>query len=174
MLAPFKPTFRLFVACEDQAALFQARKVEEQVRDICGDEINISDGVWSFALLRSAQLRKQAAAEAADADMIILSLAGRNELPADVKQMLEHLPTRSASGQAALVVLIGNAEDAIQPPSDLRYLKELAEQRGLDFFCNRDGWERLDFSRPSPRAGEIRSTSPESIISPHLMWAAEN
>ena len=117
MLAPFKPTFKLFVACEDQAAYFHARKVQQQVQELCGDEIQLSRGFWSFALLRSPQLRAQAASEAADAEMIIISLAGNDEVPAHVKHLLESLPTRTHPGQAALVVLIGPGEDGGEPQS---------------------------------------------------------
>jgi hypothetical protein len=165
MMAPFKPTFKLFIACEDQAAYFQARKVQDQVQALCGNEIKISHSFWSFALLRQQALRKEAALEAAEADMIIISLGENNELPPHVKALLESLPARSQASQAALVSLIGtNTEIDENPEVPITYLRQIAENCSLDFFCNKDGWERLDLSKPTYRRGEIRTVAPENIL----------
>lgn len=166
MLAPFKPSFRLFIACEDQGALFQARKVEDQVQSLCGNEAQISRVFWSFSLLRYDQLRKHASAEAAEAEMLIIAFGENNELPDHVKSLLDSLPSRAQPGQAALVCLMGYKKDSNveQPESHLPYLREVAEKCGLDFFCNQDGWDVLDLSKPSAKP------APEETIFHHVPW----
>jgi hypothetical protein len=173
MGTPFKPTFKLFIACESQAAFFQAKKVENQIGALYGGEINISRVFWSFSLLRYQQLRNHAAMEAAEAQMIIISIEGNNELPPQVKCLLGNLPSRTQAGQAALVTLIGPERSLLKRTAqhpDLAYLRQIAESRGLDFFCNQEGWEHLDFP---PSAFRPRETTgvPESIISYYIPWS---
>ena len=173
MMAPFKPSFKLFIACEDQAAFFQARKVEEQVRALCENDIEISRVFWSFSLLRYKQFREHAASEAAAAKMIIIALNGSNELPPHVKSLLEGLPVRPQRGESAMVALIGADEETeAEPPQHVPYLRELAQSRGLDFFCNQDGWERLDLSKPSFAASGGGAMAAQTIISCHIPWTA--
>jgi len=112
MITPLKPTFRLFIACEDQAAFMQARKVQHQVEALCGREIEISRVLWNFSLLRHAQLREYAVLEAAEADMIVISFRAGCELPPHVKRWMESLPVRPQAGQAALVRLIGHTQES--------------------------------------------------------------
>jgi hypothetical protein len=147
MMAPLKPTFRLFITCEDQAAFFQARKVQDQVEALCGNEIEISCALWNFALLRHEQLREYAVMEAAEAEMIVISLRASSELPPHVKCWMESLPIRAQVGQAALVTLLGPKQRtwAARHPR-IAHLRQIAESRGLNFFCNQDVRERLDFS----------------------------
>jgi gentisate 1,2-dioxygenase len=149
MPAPLALTFKVFIACEDQAALLQAKKVQGIVETLCGQSIALSRVFWNFALLRHEELRKFAAMEAADSEMIVVSLGGGNDLPAHIKEWVESLPVRAHAGQAALVTLIGSGQDsARQHAPQIEYLRHIAEARGMDFFCNQDDWENLEMERP--------------------------
>jgi hypothetical protein len=149
----FKPAFKLFIACEDHAALSQARKVQRQVQALCGGEVEIAPVFWSFSLLRSPELRIHAAREIAAAEMIIVALDENGELPAHVKDLLESLPALPQSGQPALVALIGQgAKSTGQLNTSVPYLRGIARHHGLDFFCNRDDWERLGAPVAKPAA----------------------
>jgi len=148
-MASFNPTFRLFIACEDQAAFLQAKKVQEQIEALFGNEFEISRGLWNFALLRHERLREYAVMEAAEAEIIVISFRASSELPPHVKCWMESLPARTQIGQAALVALLGPKQlsrEARHP--QIAYLRQIAEGRGLDFFCNQEGPDRLDFSPP--------------------------
>jgi len=175
------PKFKLFIACEDNAAFIQARVVENQVRALCGEDIEVSRVFWSFSLLRHPQLRVYASKEAADAQLLIISLSRSNELPPDVTSMLDLLPVRAQKGEAALVTLLSYDDDPFaEPPPALPYLRQLAENRGLDFFCNQSGWDRLEFSNPALERpdyagltpGFFRETTPAGTVSYHIPWSS--
>jgi hypothetical protein len=159
--AACKPVFRLFIACEDQNALLQARKVETQVEELCGDMAIISRVIGSFAFLRYPQFQPHAVAEAAEADMIIVSIDGANEIPSHVKCLLDNLPFHWRTRQAALVTLIGANEDASRDSlPEVDYLRRLAISRHMDFFCNRDG--------------KINSMRPKKVVSQYFPCNAGN
>jgi hypothetical protein len=172
-LAQCEPTFKLFIACEDNAAFFQARKVEGQVRALCGADLKVSRVFWSFSLLRHVQLRQHAVKEAGEAQLIIVSLSKSADLPGHVKSLLESLPVRAETSQAALVALVDLEENPMaEAAALLPYLRRIADARGLDFFCNKSGWERLDFSKPVFEPVPNRGLAPANIISYHIPWSS--
>jgi hypothetical protein len=169
---PFQPPFRLFIACEDQAAFMQARKVQNQVQALCGHEIEISRMLWNFSLLRHEQLREYAVMEAAEADMIVISFRHGCELPPYVKCWMESLPVRAQAGQAALVTLIAHRQENVtEQRSHIAYLRHIADSRGLDFFCNQAEWEYLDLAKPALRSIESRPMTLGNILSSHIPWS---
>ena len=142
--------FRVFLACEDHAALFQARKLHDQVKALCGDGVVIIPKFWNFALLRHKALRDFAVAEAAQAQMIVISLRGQRDFPPHVKSWMERWPIRSQAGQAALVALFDLQDETPAGSfSHLAYLRRIAVSKGLDFFCNDEGRQSVDMVRPA-------------------------
>jgi hypothetical protein len=169
--APVKPAFKYFIACEDNAALVRAKKVQDQVEALCDGEIEVSRLVWNFAFLRHEQLRKFAVTEASGAEMIVVSLRAGSELPPHVKLWMESLPVRPQPGRAAFVALIGSKmEGWPKRCPHVAYFQQVAESRGLDFFCNQDDWDRLALSKTAVRSGEDDMVTPENIISQHIPW----
>jgi hypothetical protein len=166
-----RPVFRIFMACEDQAASFQARKVQSQVEALCGDEIVIVSKFWSFALLRQEQLRDYAAIEAAEAEMIVISCRAGSDLPPHVKAWMERWPVRPQASQAALVALISHdGETWTELHDHIAYMRQIAESRGLDFFCNHDGGELLDIPKAAYRSIEVTMASPEPAGFDRTPW----
>lgn len=172
LIAPEKPVFKVFIACEDEAAFFQALTLQEQVENRCGGEFGISRVFWNFALLRQQDLREHAIREAAESDMVIVSFQGGNELPPHVRNWVESWPTRRQTSHSALVALIGPQSDIFaEYRDDAGYLRQIAGDHGLDFFCNRDGWERLDFFRAGLRQVESQPVISESKFSFQIPWS---
>lgn len=102
----------------------------------------IDSYVWKFELLRDPELGAQAAAEAAEADLIIISV-GAVGLPARVRDWLERVLPVKDGRPAALVALLDRGNDASGEPSRSgAYLRRLAGEYGLDFFCNTDDQSR--------------------------------
>lgn len=166
----FKPTLKVFIACEDKASFLRAQRIVRNVEDLCSEEINLVPMYWAFALLRHDTLRECAAKEAANAEMIVLSYRGTTELPPHVKCWVESLPSRPQSGQGALVVLVKFPDGWAQAQPDISYLRQIAESRGLDFFCNRDetpGPFTLRASKPKPIFPGVgtRSVTPPNMFS---------
>jgi hypothetical protein len=130
----------------------------------------MDNSVWKFEMLRDPELWKQAATEAIEADMIIISVGGA-ELPACVKNWIESVLPMKEGKPAALVALLDRGNDASgEPPRPQTYLRRLAGQSGLDFFCNTDdqppgvesGIESI-ISRPEGDSVIGRSFSPELL-----------
>lgn len=106
--------------------------------EITSGDWQIDSNVWKFEMLRDPELCVQAATEAAEADMIIISL-GSDGLPARIKDWLESVLPMKDGKPAALVTLLNRRHDAgSEPPRSGAYLRRLAKQYGLDFFCNTD------------------------------------
>jgi hypothetical protein len=159
------------MACEDQSALIQARRIHHQVESLCGGEAEVTRALWSFALLRHEQLRAYAISEAANAEMVIISLHGSAELPSHVKTFLGNLSGRSQAGQGALVLLLGaRTADHADRQSLIGFLREIAEKRSLDFFCNRDDWPNLDLSQAAFSEMETAAVERLNLITHHLPW----
>ncbi len=98
----------------------------------------INNGAWNFEMLRDPEPWQQAATAAIEADIIIFS-AGDSELPACVRNWIESVLPMKAAGPAALVALLDRWHEASgEPPRLCVYLRRLAEQCGVDFFCNTD------------------------------------
>ncbi|HTX22216.1 MAG TPA: hypothetical protein VMD27_10225 [Candidatus Aquilonibacter sp.] len=102
------------------------------------DDWQIDSGVWKFEMLHDPELWEQAASEAVEADMIIISV-GSEELPVCMERWIESVLSTKAGAPAALVALLDRSNEAFGDPlrSEV-YLRRLAEQFGLDFFCNTD------------------------------------
>jgi hypothetical protein len=164
MTAPLGRTFRLFITCQDQAAFLQAKKVEDQVQRLCGNQMAVSCAWWNFALLRHDRLRDNALMEAAESEMIVISLSASGEMPSHVKAWLESWPVRPQAGQAALVTLLPGKKMMSGPQSHVAWLRRIAEDRGLDFFCNQDEWDVGGFlSRPFDVWTAARWTAPTAF-----------
>ena len=102
----------------------------------------IDSNVWKFEMLRDPEMFVQAATEAADADMIILSI-GSDGLPSRVKKWIELTLPMKNGRPAALVALLDRENDSSgEPIASEAYLRSLAGQYALDFFCNTDDQSR--------------------------------
>ena len=104
--------------------------------EIKSDTWQMDSGIWKFEMLRDPELWEQAVAEAAAADMIIISV-GDAGLPACVRHWIEKALPMKEGGPAALVALLDRDNDTPAEPSRPEvYLRRLAGQYGLDYFCN--------------------------------------
>jgi hypothetical protein len=90
---------------------------------------------WEFDHLRDATLREHAAAAAAEANMIILSIHADKDLPIAVKAWTETWLARNDHGKRALVTLIEGAHHRGQGFSPVQlYLQKVAHMGGMNFF----------------------------------------
>jgi hypothetical protein len=147
-LPMLRPHFKVFTAYENLAAYTQARKIQDQLKSLVNDEIEILNVALKFPLFRHEESWKHAVAEAATADMIIISATGE-DLPFPVQSWVETWPRREQSGQAALVIVLDSQpEREAGEPFLAAYFRRVAEDRQLDFFYNQDRWERPETVLP--------------------------
>lgn len=100
-----------------------------------GPEAGIHTRLWRCDLLRAALLAEQAAIEAAEADVIILSFHGRGELPLVLRECLSRWLEQKEDRPYALGVLL-DAEAASQGGHHpvIAYAQQVAAAAGADLF----------------------------------------
>jgi hypothetical protein len=132
-----------FIAGIEAAAVLRrlAAQLEAEF-ELKGDAWQIDNGLWKFEMLHNPELWEQAAAEAVAADMIIISVCDA-ELPGSVRDWLENvLPVKEGKPAALVALLDPGIDPSGEPLRSEAYLRRLAEQYGLDFFCNTDDQPR--------------------------------
>jgi hypothetical protein len=132
--------FNVLIAYEDFATGNRALSVFDRLFPASGGSPFFSThNVWKFDLLEITKFRDVAAAEAANADMVIISAHVGRELPAVVKRWMEIWIKRRHAESGALVVLLDGQKSRVTP--DLRmetYLQTCAVRAGMDFFIQRE------------------------------------
>lgn len=126
------PTFRCVVICEDFLAGMRGKRFYETLTAAMDGDCVSTHNRWSFPTLAIAEMRNIAVSAAAAADMVILALSGREELPAAVKEWIEMWIWLIEDTQPALVALFDgpNNEDG----SIRAYLRSVTASKHLDFF----------------------------------------
>jgi hypothetical protein len=137
--------FKVVIVHEDSVAGLQAANVLRQLGEQLGNQLRLDinpwlfcNRVWQFDWLQDPELWEQAVAKAVEANMIIISTGQHTELPASVRSWIESVLPRK-QGVSALVALLGGRREmhtTSLPPA--RYLRQLARQYGVDFFCNQN------------------------------------
>jgi hypothetical protein len=127
----------VFVAYEDFPTGNHALRMFERLFPGSGESSHFSaKNVWKFDLLQIAKFRDMAAAEAASADMIILSTHGIGGLPPAIKRWMELWVQKRQGVAGALVVLLDStrAQRGVSGLHTEAYLEACAFRAGMDFF----------------------------------------
>jgi hypothetical protein len=90
---------------------------------------------WRFDFLADPEWSRFAAAEAQQADLLVLAVTHSPNLPAAVQRWLNEWFDGKRGDHSALVVLIESDNDSLDSNSStLQFLRHAAEEAGLDFF----------------------------------------
>lgn len=134
---PGKLPFEIVAAYEDSAARDRTVALYRRLEQQLGKDCDFKCAWWDLENLRDEHLREQAAAEAAEAKMIIVSLRDQEELPAGLKEWFEAWASRRRGHKAALVALVAGPETAGETTGALQSVLEvLAKRTHLDFFLH--------------------------------------
>jgi hypothetical protein len=122
------------VVYEDFAAGRQATDTCNLLMTKLGDEFELRCSMWKFEVLRSAKLNRMAAAEATEADAIIVAVHGASPLPEEVTRWIdEWVPLRDGH-PAALIALVDSAFHRADKPSSAHdFLRSVAAAAKMDF-----------------------------------------
>jgi hypothetical protein len=132
---PGRLPFEIVAAYEDAAARERTVALCQRLEEQLGTDCEFKCAWWGLENLRDAQSLEQAASEAAEAKMIIVSLRDQQEFPPALKDWCEAWAARRRGHKAALVALVaGTASDAQSIGPLQRALEELAKRTRLDFF----------------------------------------
>lgn len=97
------------------------------------DDFDFRHLMWSFSVLGDPKTLRLAADSAADAHLVILSLSGRTELPAVIRNWVARW-VRLVKHKSALVTLLDPKAKAGPRAATLAYLREMLEANGIEFF----------------------------------------
>jgi hypothetical protein len=89
------------------------------------------------------------------ADVIVVSLSGRADLPVPVRRWMESWPHYEQASHTTLVVVFGteSTEDSRQNVL-ISYFQQIAQSHGLDFLCNCQIFESAKTLPVTPEAPE--------------------
>jgi hypothetical protein len=167
--------FDLVVAYEDVQTRNRALHLHDHLAQQLLDDYDFQCLWWKFDHLANPTLRQQAIDAAAEANMIVLSLRARKELPRAYQAWLDGWLARRDNRKSALVVLVAGSEEAKRQAGPmLLQLRTDARLAGMDFFNH-----AFDLPLPPPRAEPAvpsvvparpaHSTSPELEFLYHQM-----
>lgn len=90
---------------------------------------------WGFKYLQHSEIHPQAAAAVAAADLILVSIAPQQGIPAEVKAWFDRCLVRWPPLQAALGLLESPRFPSGLPSPDGAYFQGLAQRAGLDYLA---------------------------------------
>ena len=134
---PVKPALEVLLVYEDFATALRAKHSLDLLPVPFITEAGLNTKLWRFDLLGEPLFRERAALEAAAADLIIMSLHGRDQLRADAREWLNRWLDQKENRPYALAVLL-DPEPANPVPDHplLAYMKGIAAAAAADLFCS--------------------------------------
>src|ERR1700730_13662199 len=124
--------FNVVIMYEDFGAGKRAKKGFDYVVEELGDDLEFRHSMWRLDILQDPKLNALAAPALAEADLIIISLRAKGQLPAKICALIDERLAQT-NHECALVALFEGATPATRS-SVYACLATLARQHGLDFF----------------------------------------
>ena len=165
--------FDLVVAYEDAETRTRALHLYDHLAQQLLDDYDFQCSWWKFDHLANSTLRQQASDAAAEANMIILCLHGRDGVTAEQRAWIEEWLPRRDGRKSALVAMLGGTDEAGGPSgtsATLNYLRNVARLGRMDFFdhtFNVDLPQR-ELSMQPPPVDPPRITPPPVVVHPLL------
>ena len=130
-----KMPFDLVVAYEDRATRNRALHLYDHLAQQLLDDYDFKCAWWKFDHLSDPSLRDHSIDDAAQANMVIVSLHARPEIAEDHKRWVESWLALRDQRKCALVAMIGDGEQAAIDSSSLTsWLRNAARLGHMDFF----------------------------------------
>jgi hypothetical protein len=121
---------------EDFATGLRAKRLYDDLCRQLETECKLNQSMWKFDVLTIPRLGEAAAEEAAEANMVIVSMHGDDDLPAKVKAWMETWIREKTTSGGALVLLCDESEKESQADAVQDYLRRVADRSGLSFFAD--------------------------------------
>jgi len=127
--------FDLVVGYADNVTRNRALVLYDRLAQQLLDEYDFQCAWWKFDHLRDESLLAQAIDDAAEANMIMLSISARSDLPPVAKTWIEGWASNKIPGKSALVALVDMAGQPAQAPCPVQsYLQQVARRASMDLF----------------------------------------
>jgi hypothetical protein len=133
---PVLPMLDALILYEDLSTALRAKYSLDRLPRQLGANAGLTTKLWRLDLLRQLFLKEQAAIEAAAADVIILSVHGRTDLPVAVREWLGRWLDQKEDRPYAFGVLLDPqvASQGCHNPV-LAHVQRIADAGGSDLFC---------------------------------------
>ncbi len=130
-----KMPFDLVVAYEDRATRNRALHLYDHLAQQLLDDYDFKCAWWKFDHLSDPSLRDHSIDDAAQANMVIVSLHARPEIPEEHKRWVESWLALREQRKCALVAMVGDGEQAsVDSSSLISWLRNAARLGHMDFF----------------------------------------
>jgi hypothetical protein len=154
--------FSIFILHERSAAALRAKAMAERLAAKLALECHLCE----FDLLGHPQACAEAAIAARAADMIVVAAHCTTELPAHVEDWFDSWLSEPKAHRTALVALLYGREDPSSPFTSLRSrLRQIADQGGMDFFCDMEECGANDLPKAETGTLGLRGTQPKNWLS---------
>jgi hypothetical protein len=156
---------KIFIAYETAAVAVRAKIMAEEL----AAELQSACDSWPMDLLAHPDLCRQAAAAAAEADMIIIAASGAEESPSHARNWIETWLPQKKNGPTALVLLLDQEGESLgSPPPFCVYLLQVAERGNMDFFCSASQWALRGSSHNDELIPRHQTACSRKITAPSL------
>jgi len=155
------PMFNVLIAYEDFDTGKNAKRTYDFLVEHLGDDCTFSSQMWKFDVLALPKLKEMAAHDAAEADIIIVSAHGTNDVPAEVKSWIEEWLGQKPHA----IALVGLFDpDAYLRNLPRSYLADVAKRGGMEFFAQPGFWPGDEKRSASGAADPERSGKTLSVL----------
>lgn len=132
--AEAKPVFQVVIVYEDFAAGGRANETCGFLMAQLGNDFELRSSMWKFEILRNPKLAEIAAAEAVQANVIIVAAHGSLPLPSEVRNWIElWVPLRERHPAALIALLDGNAVSGESASPVYVRLQKVARAANMEF-----------------------------------------
>ena len=135
-----KQAINVAIVYEDYATGLRAKRLYDTLCRQLEPECEVNQSMWKFEVLSIPHLGAVAAEEAAEADLILISLRGDRDLPHGVKDWMETWAGEKAGQSSALVALFGEIEENESQIDTIQtQLRQVARRSEMSFFAEPAG-----------------------------------
>jgi hypothetical protein len=140
------PAFNVVIAYEDFDTGKHAKRTYDFLTETVGRECRFTNEMWKFDVLRIPKLWEMARADAAAADLVVISCHG-DDLPAHTREWIESW-LGGPTTPLALVALFDRPLEEVAKVRAVRdYLADAARRGNMEFFAQPDQWPGAPRSR---------------------------
>jgi hypothetical protein len=128
--------FNVVIMYEDLGTGKRAKKGLDYVAEELRNDFEFRHSMWRLDVLQEPKLNVMAAPALAEADLLILSLHSKGQIPAKIRALIDERLAQTADHDCVLVALFEGV--ASESRSSVQaYLTNLARRNSLDFFRRR-------------------------------------
>ena len=129
-------SLKIVLVYSDRSSAKLGARVSNSLRRRLGSDFQVAQSIWNAELLRSPKLRKLAAEEAKDSDLVIIATSEGVPLSGEVSQWFKLWSKRQREIPSALVALLKRQEQSAETHVVENRLHQFADRAHMDFFCH--------------------------------------